>query len=59
MIRLVVESINFIGCVIGGALCLVGCALVLVIIFTGVLAFVCFDAGAELCKAHGPKEVSS
>lgn len=66
MIRLLVEIINFIGCLLGGMLSLIGfvlvgagIALVIVLIAVALIAWAFFVAASELYKAHSPKEVTS
>lgn len=56
MIRVLVEIINFIGCLIGGLLSLLGFLLIAVCILAAVLAWVLFSAANELYAAHSPKE---
>jgi uncharacterized membrane protein YphA (DoxX/SURF4 family) len=66
VIRLLVEIINFIGCLFGGMLSLIGfalvavcIALVVVLILAALISWAFFAAASELYKAHGPKEVMS
>jgi VIT1/CCC1 family predicted Fe2+/Mn2+ transporter len=66
VIRFLVEVINFIGCLFGGMLSLIGfvlvgagIALLIVLIAVALVAWAFFAAAYELYKAHGPKEATS
>lgn len=59
MIRLLVEVINLIGCIIAAVLLMAGIALVLVCLVIAMIAWVCFSGSSELYNAHSPKEASS
>lgn len=59
MTRLLVEIINFIGCLIGGLFSPIAFALVAVCIAAALLAWLFFSIANELYEAHSPKEGSS